>query len=94
MTDIGFGWDTAALLPSTMFKCTGAATEAPKLAKTSDTTVVLQADFYRAGDGNNESFHAQMIVSAADLAPDIPGLQNLWVQGVGCGTAIVNFSNK
>jgi len=55
---------------------------------------VLQADFYRAGDGNDESFHAQMIVSATDIAPDVPGLQNLWVQGVGCGTAIVNFSNK
>jgi hypothetical protein len=30
-------------------------------------------------------------VSATDIAPDIPGLQNLWVQGVGCGTAIVHF---
>ena len=48
----------------------------------------------RAGDANDESFTAQMIVSATDIAPDIPGLQNLWVQGVGCGTAIVNFSNK
>jgi hypothetical protein len=36
-----------------------------------------------------------MIVSATDIAlDDIGGLQNLWVQGVGCGTAIVNFSNK
>jgi hypothetical protein len=90
----GVRWDTAKLLPETTFKCTGAATEALKTAKTSDTTVVLQADFYRAGDGNDESFTAQMIVSATDLAPDIPGLQNLWVQGVGCGTAIVHFSNK
>jgi hypothetical protein len=65
-----------------------------KTANTSGTTVVLQADFYRAGDANDESFTAQMIVSATDIAPDIPGLQNLWVQGVGCGTAIVNFSNK
>jgi hypothetical protein len=90
----GVRWDTAELLQSTTFKCTGATTEAPKTAETSDTTVVLQADFYRAGDGNDESFTAQMIVSATDLAPDIPGLQNLWVQGVGCGTAIVHFSNK
>jgi hypothetical protein len=64
-----------------------------KTAKTSDTTVVLQADFYRAGDGNEESFTAQMIVSATDIAPDIPGVQNVWVQGVGCGTAIVHFSH-
>jgi hypothetical protein len=90
----GVRWDTAELLPQTTFKCTGAATEAPKTANTTDTTVVLKADFYRAGDANDESFTAQMIVSATDIAPDIPGLQNLWVQGVGCGTAIVNFSNK
>jgi hypothetical protein len=90
----GVRWDTAKLLPSTTFKCTGAASEMLKTAKTSDTTVVLQADFYRAGDANDESFTAQMIVSATDIAPEIPGLQNLWVQGVGCGTAIVNFSNK
>jgi hypothetical protein len=88
----GVRWDTAALLASTTFKCTGAATETLKTASTGDTTVVLQADFYRAGDGNDESFTAQMIVSATDIAPDIPGVQNLWVQGVGCGTAITNFN--
>jgi len=90
----GVRWDTAELLRTTMFKCTGAQTEQLKPMSTSDTTVVLHADFYRAGDGNDESFTAQMIVSETDIAPDIPGLQNLWVQGVGCGTAIVHFSNK
>jgi hypothetical protein len=40
----------------------------------------------------DESFTAQMIVSDRDLADEIPGVQNLWVQGVGCGTAIVNFN--
>ena len=88
----GVRWDTASLLASTTFKCTGAATEALKTATTSATTVVLQADFYRAGDGNDESFTAQMIVSATDIAPGIAGLQNLWVQGVGCGDANVHFS--
>ncbi len=88
----GVRWDTAKLLGSTGFTCTGA--DAPKTAMTSDTTVVLQADFYRAGDGIDESFTAKMIVSATDIAPnDFPGA-NLWVQGVGCGTAIVHFSNK
>ena len=87
----GVRWDTAGLLTSTKFKCTGAAGEAAKTAFTSDTTAVLQADFYRAGDGNDESFTAQMIVSEVDIAPgDFPGV-NLWVQGVGCGSAIVNF---
>ena len=90
----GVRWDTAALLTSTTFKCTGAASESSKTATTSNTTAVLQADFYRAGDGIEESFTANMIVSETDIAPDIPGLQNLWVQGVGCGTAIVNFSIK
>jgi hypothetical protein len=90
----GVRWDTAALLPSTTFKCTGAANESLKTATTSNTTVVLQADLYRAGNGVHESFTAKMIVSATDIASDIPGLQNLWVQGVGCGTAIAHFSNK
>ena len=89
----GVRWDTAALLTSTTFKCTGAAGEALKTAVATDTTVVLHADFYRAGDGNEESFTANMIVSNGDIAPDLPGVQNLWVQGVGCGTALVNFSN-
>jgi hypothetical protein len=89
----GVRWDTAGLLASTTFKCTGAAGEQLKSATTNDTRVVLQADFYRAGDANDESFTAQMIVSATDLAPEFPGFQNLWVQGVGCGEAIVHFSH-
>jgi hypothetical protein len=54
---------------------------------------LVTADFYRAGNGNDESFTANMIVSDGDIAPDLPGVQNVWVQGVGCGTAkAVNFS--
>jgi hypothetical protein len=91
----GVRWDTAALLPSTTFKCTGAATEPLKTAVTDGKkdTVVLLADFYRAGDGNDESFTAQMIVSAGDIAPDIAGIQNVWIQGVGCAPAIAHFSS-
>jgi hypothetical protein len=89
----GVRWDTAGLLASTSFKCTGAATEPLKTAATGDDTVVLLSDFYRAGDGNDESFTAQMIVSEHDLAPDIAGIQNAWIQGVGCGSAIVSFSS-
>jgi hypothetical protein len=85
-------WDTDTVLPSTTFKCTGAATEALKAAETGDKTVVLLSDFYRAGDGNDESFTAQMIVSETDLDPVLPGVQNVWVQGVGCGTGIANFN--
>ena len=86
----GVRWDTAQLLKSIMFKCTGA--DAAKPAVTDDRTAVLLADFYRAGDGDEQSFTAQVIVADRDLAPEIPGVQNFWVQGVGCGTAIVNFN--
>ena len=89
-TDQGVRWDTAQLLASAPFKCT--ASDAVKTAVTGSDRVVLNADFYRAGDGNDESFHAQMIVSATDLAPNIPGNQTLWIQGVGCAEAVVNFN--
>jgi hypothetical protein len=88
----GVRWDTAQLLSSTTFKCTGAATEALKTANTGDKTVVLLSDFYRQGDGIDESFTAQMIVSDSDLDPVAPGVQNVWIQGIGCGTAIANFN--
>ncbi len=87
----GVRWDTAGLVTSTTFKCTGSASEAAKIATTTDKTVVLNADFYRAGDGIDESFTALMIVSETDIAPDITGIQNLWIQGVGCATGIVHF---
>ena len=89
----GVRWDTAGLRRGTTFKCTGAAAEPLKTATTDDNTVVLLADFYRAGDGNHESFTAQMIVADHDIAPDIDGVQNVWIQGVGCASAIANFSS-
>src|SRR5207248_3843923 len=88
----GVRWDTVEVLASTTFKCTGAAAEAAKTATTDANTAVLQADFYRAGDGIDESFTAQMIVSDDDLAPDVAGTQNVWIQGVGCGSAVVHFN--
>jgi hypothetical protein len=88
----GVRWDTAQLLASTTFRCTGA--DASKVATTSSHTAVLLADFYRAGDGIDESFTAQMIVSGSDLAPELPGTQTLWVQGVGCGSANGHFNGE
>ena len=85
----GVRWDTAEVLPSTMFKCTAA--ESPRAISTDAHTVVLAADFYRAGDGNDESFNAQMIVSTSDLDPALPGDQHVWIQGIGCGSASVSF---
>jgi hypothetical protein len=72
----------------------GAASEPAKQAVTDEHTAVLESDFYRAGDGNDASFKGvQVIVSDHDLAPDIDGVQNVWIQQVGCGTANLNFSS-
>jgi len=88
----GVRWDTVQLLASTGFKCGGVANEVGKTATTGDGVIVLQADFYRAGDANDESFTSKMFVSDHDLAGDVPGMQNIWIQGFGCGTGVVNFS--
>ena len=88
----GVRWDTVEVLPFFNFKCTGAPTEALKPVVTDDNTVVLLADFYRQGDGNIESFTAHMFVSEVDEATDFPGIQNVWIEGVGCGHAIANFN--
>jgi hypothetical protein len=93
MTGQGIRWDTASLLRSTPFKCTATDPSGVKTATTTKGTAVLQADFFRAGDGNHESFTANVIVSTHDIAPDVPGIQNAWVQGVGCGSALVHFSH-
>jgi hypothetical protein len=90
----GIRWDTDGLLASTGFKCTGAATEPGKTAVTDAHTAVLESDFYRAGDGDDASFKSvKVIVADHDIADDIPGVQNVWIERVGCGTANVNFSS-
>lgn len=89
----GVRWDTVEVLPSITFKCNGAS-DIARTATTDDHTVVLVADFYRAGDGIHESFSSvPMFVSDRDQRPDLPGNQNVWIAGVGCGTGEVNFSH-
>ena len=83
----GVRWDSSTLVPTTGFKCTGAAAEPLKHATSGTDTLVLDADFYRAGDANIESFTGLIIVSTSDLDPTADGLQNVWIQGVGCGTS-------
>jgi hypothetical protein len=86
----GVRWEGANIVPSTGFLCTGATGEAVKTATTDGSTLVMQAEFYRQGDGVLPSFRGRMIVSTVDLDPDQPGLQNIWVEGLGCGTATVS----
>lgn len=92
-TGEGVRWDTVQLLQSSPFKCGGVVNEQGKTAVTDDHTIVLLADFYRAGDGDNASFRRNIFISDHDLADDVPGVQNIWIQGVGCGTGIINFNN-
>jgi hypothetical protein len=89
----GTHWDSDQLLESSPFKCGGVANEQGKTAFTSANTIVLLAHFYRAGDGEDASFTAKMFVSDSDLAGDVPGNQNIWIQGFGCGTGDIKFNN-
>jgi hypothetical protein len=90
-TGEGVRWDSDTLLPNQTFKCLATEPIANNVS-TSDDTVVLHADFYRAGDGTDESFQANMIVSARDIDGQLGGVQNVWVQGVGCATGAVHFT--
>ena len=40
----------------------------------------------------SETKNVKVIVADHDLARDIDGIQNVWIEKVGCGTANVNFS--
>ena len=43
--------------------------------------------------GDEHAERANMFVSTHDIDDAIPGIQNVWVQGVGCATAAVHFSS-
>ena len=92
-TGQGIRWNSTTLVANQPFKCTGAATEALETATTGADTVAFQARFFRIGDGQAPSFTANVIVSEHDIAPDIAGVQNAWIQGVGCGNALRHFSD-
>ena len=85
----GVRWEAAEVLSSSGFKCSAA--DPLKTAFTDDDTIVMKVLFFRQGDGNTPSFTANVFVSAVDENPDEPGVQNAWIQGVGCGEADVSF---
>jgi hypothetical protein len=89
----GVRWDAIELLPAVAFKCNG-GDDMSDIARTDAHTIVLVAKFYRAGDGVHASpSSAPMFVSDQDQRPDLPGNQNVWIAGVGCGSGVVNFSH-
>lgn len=87
----GLHWKIDQLLDSSGFKCGGSAAEPLKTVVTDGQTIVAQAQFFRFGDGDRPSFTAKIFVSAVDQDPDAPGIQNVWIQGVGCGEATTNL---
>src|SRR5262245_4102727 len=86
----GSHWEATEILTSSGFKC-GTPGEPLKTAFTDDNTLVMKARFFRQGDGANPSFTANVFVSTEDENPDQIGTQNVWIQGVGCGEANVDF---
>jgi hypothetical protein len=86
-TGEGVRWRTDTALTSTPFRC---ATDAVKTGTADGDTAVFRATFFRAGDGNTPSFTANMIVAGHDIAPDLAGRQNVWIQGVGCANGLVH----
>ena len=83
----GMLWEAQELLASNGFKCSGSADEPLKTAVTGDDTVVFVARFIRH-DG--APLTARVFISTRDQDPGQPGIQNVWIQGVGCAEANVN----
>ena len=82
-------WKATQVLPTSGFKCAGP--DAVKDVFSDDDTIVFQADFFRQGDGNRASFSAKVFISAQDEDPATPGIQNVWIQGVGCDQVVVDL---
>ena len=88
----GMRWTATNLLNSLFFRCTTSSTEAFKQAVTGVNAVALLADLFPRGDGAEPALALPMIVASVDIAPDISGTQNVWIGGIGCGSAAVNFN--
>ena len=87
----GLHWKPLEILATTGFKCGSDPGEALKHASTGDRTLVVKVGFFRIGDGATPSFTANVFISADDLDPVAAGVQNVWVQQVGCAEARVDL---
>lgn len=84
-------WHAVTLLASRLLRCIGAP-EPQNSVGTDDDTVVFTATFYLRGSGNPETRLVEVFVSNVDEKAYYEGIQNVWVQGVGCGDAIATFN--
>jgi len=85
----GVRWEVTDFLPSTLFKCVGA--EVAQTVTESPNTIVAKVAFFTRADGNVASFSANVFISTDDQDPLQPGIQNIWIQGVGCADALVTI---
>lgn len=87
----GVHWKALQLLTQSGFKCGADPAEPLKQAFTSERTIVMKVGFFRLGDGATPSFIGNVFVSLDDLDPAADGMQNVWIQQVGCATATVGL---
>jgi len=85
----GIRWSSTTFNATQKFVC---GTDPAKTVASDNQTVAFKADFFRVGDGSTPSFSANVIVSNHDIAPDVAGVQNTWIQGVGCDSALQFFT--
>ncbi|HKA25393.1 MAG TPA: hypothetical protein VKF80_10465 [Candidatus Eisenbacteria bacterium] len=85
----GVRWQAAEFLPSAPFKCDGS--EPAQTVTAGPNTFVMHVLFFTRGDGNDASFQANVFVSTTDQDPLASGVQNIWIQGVGCAEAQVTI---
>lgn len=82
-------WEGANIIPT--LTPTGTEAGPEQTAVTDASTLVMQAEFFRRGAGAAAAHRAKVIVSSADLDPGQPEVQNVWIEGVGYGSAVVSF---
>lgn len=83
-------WEGANVLPSVSILPSGAADATLGRAATDATTLAMQAEFRPDhASGERSLLRANVVFSTGDLDPVQPGVQSVWIEGVGCADALV-----
>jgi hypothetical protein len=77
----GVRWEAAEFLPSTSFSV---GSDPAKTVASDHDTYVMKVLFYTS-DSHAAPLIANVFVSGKDKDPDQPGMQNVWIQGIGFG---------